>query len=142
MKYREEKMDLFATDESYALAHCISQDCKMGAGIAKEFRRRFPKMENRLLEQKPQVGEAVTHYSNGRLVFNLITKPKYWHKPTYESFEATIKDLKKGMITLNMDKLAIPLLGAGLDKLSWAKNREIIQTVFADTDIEIMVCKL
>ena len=36
----------------------------------------------------------------------------------------------------NGDKfLAIPLIGAGLDRLSWDENRETIKRVFKDTDI-------
>ena len=43
----------------------------------------------------------------------------------------------------NGDKyLAIPLIGAGLDRLSWDESRETIKRVFADTDIEILVCKI
>ena len=43
----------------------------------------------------------------------------------------------------NGDKfLAIPLIGAGLDRLSWDENRETIKRVFKDTDIEILVCKI
>ena len=37
--------------------------------------------------------------------------------------------------------IAMPQVGAGLDRLSWAKNREIIKDVFMDTDIEILVCR-
>lgn len=142
MKYTEIKKDLFEMDSDFVFAHCISKDCKMGAGIAKEFNRRFPKMKARILEQNPKVGEALSHYSNKRLVFNLITKVNYWDKPTYESFTATIEDLKDAMETLNLNKLAIPLLGAGLDRLSWAKNREIIKGIFAEANIEIVVCKI
>lgn len=142
MKYKEVQMDLFKTDNEYALAHCISQDCAMGAGIAKEFRRRYPKMPNRILEKNPQIGEAISYYGNKRLIFNLITKSKYYHKPTKETFCAAIQSLKLALVNLNIDKLAIPLLGAGLDKLNWDDNREIIQEIFKDTNIEILVCRL
>lgn len=37
MKFREIIHDLFETDYSYALAHCISADC---IGMAKEFMRK------------------------------------------------------------------------------------------------------
>lgn len=41
MTYKEEKRDLFTVDDSYYLAHCISADFKLGAGIAVEFDRHF-----------------------------------------------------------------------------------------------------
>lgn len=37
MTYKEEKRDLFRVDTDYYLAHCISADFALGAGIAKEF---------------------------------------------------------------------------------------------------------
>lgn len=33
--------DLFSCPEDEALAHCISEDCRMGAGIAVMFRKKF-----------------------------------------------------------------------------------------------------
>lgn len=38
--------------------------------------------------------------------------------------------------------LAIPRIASGLDRLQWAKVREIIKEVFDDMDIEILVCRL
>ena len=37
MIYKEEQRDLFSVSSDYYLAHCISADFKMGAGIAKKF---------------------------------------------------------------------------------------------------------
>ena len=45
MIIREEQRDLFSVPKNYFLMHCISADCKMGAGIAVEFARRGVKKE-------------------------------------------------------------------------------------------------
>lgn len=37
--------DLFSCPEDESLAHCISQDCRMGAGIAVAFRKKFNGVE-------------------------------------------------------------------------------------------------
>ena len=37
--------DLFSCPEEEALAHCISEDCRMGAGIAVLFRKKFHGVE-------------------------------------------------------------------------------------------------
>lgn len=42
--------DLFSCPEDKALAHCISEDCRMGAGIAVKFKKEFDGVEE-LLEQ-------------------------------------------------------------------------------------------
>src|SRR3712207_8582147 len=36
------KKDLFKMSKKFTLVHCISKDCKMVAGIALEFNKRFP----------------------------------------------------------------------------------------------------
>lgn len=40
-RLRHVKGDLFSGPEDEALAHCISKDCHMGAGIAVMFKKKF-----------------------------------------------------------------------------------------------------
>lgn len=37
--------DLFSCPADESLAHCISEDCRMGAGIAVQFKKRFQGVE-------------------------------------------------------------------------------------------------
>ena len=90
MTIREENMDLFAVPQGYYLAHCITEDFSLGAGIAK-------KMDE---------------------VFNMREKLINW----YDSIP--FKDTEETY---------------GLD---WNRVREIIEEVFDDTDIEILICSL
>lgn len=39
-----------------------------------------------------------------------------------------------------IDKVAMPVIGCGLDRLQWNKVSEIIKDVFQYEDIEILVC--
>ena len=48
--------------------------------------------------------------------------------------------MKKQCLELGITKIAMPLIGCGLDKLKWEKVRKIIIDTFNDTDIEILVC--
>ena len=41
----------------------------------------------------------------------------------------------------NIKKVAMPVIGCGLDKLKWDKVSKIIKNIFKDIDIEILVCK-
>ncbi len=72
-------------------------------------------------------------------VFNLVTKERYFHKPTYEYLEKCLIDMKKQMQDLEITKVAMPKIGCGLDKLDWNKVESIIKKVFADMEIEITV---
>ena len=92
----------------------------------------------------PSIPDVVYYYSNNRKrgVYNIVTKKYSGGKPTRISFDKSIEILRDKMIENDDKFLAIPLIGGGLDRLSWAENRETLQRVFADTDIEILVCKI
>lgn len=149
MQYSETVRDLFSVDQSYHLAHCISADFALGAGIAVQFNRRFD-MKNKLKRFYPNY---MSYYnvqaSKGILgsciiegrVLNLVTKRNYWNKPTYKSLEDALQAMKRICERHNIKKIAMPLIGCGLDKLEWYKVSEIIKRLFSDTDIEILVCK-
>ena len=36
----------------------------------------------------------------------------------------------------------MPLIGCGLDQLEWDKVKDVIEDVFGDTDIDILICRL
>lgn len=154
MIYKEVKQDLFSVSSDYYLAHCISADFKMGAGIAKK----FAEMGTRewlfdLYDDKPYpwngTGACVyTWAANAKDkykgVFHLITKGKYYEKPTYTTLRQALESLKYSASSSIHDvkKIAMPKIGCGLDRLDWNKVRPMIQDVFADTNIEILVCYL
>lgn len=150
MQYEEKIIDLFTVDESYHLAHCISADFGMGAGIAVEFNKRF-NMKNLLMSKYPTFLHDYDYQINvlckngccikeGR-VLNLVTKRCCWNKPTYESLKASLVSMKDICKSKGINKVAMPLIGCGLDKLEWDKVSQIIKNVFEDTDVEILVCK-
>lgn len=142
MIFKEINGDLFESDEKYTLVHCISADCAMGAGIAKTFDDRMPKMKKllkRTIRENNMQGYFAILYQGERNVINLITKERYWHKPTYSSLKVSLLNAKKIAIRNNIKYLAMPVIGCGLDRLQWSKVSVIIKEVFADTDIEIVV---
>lgn len=146
MIYKEEKRDLFSVPEEYYLAHCISADYALGAGIAVEFNKRFD-MRRKLHEDVPDYWEYMKLYNlQGECVLiervlNLITKEKYYYKPTYKSMKQALDMMKTVCEANNINKIAMPIIGCGLDKLQWDKVSKIIKEVFKNTDIEILVCR-
>jgi hypothetical protein len=141
MELIEKKMNLFEVEDKYYLTHCISADCELGAGIAVEFQKRF-KLKQIL---KLEIGQYGGDYPQCILVdkvFNLVTKSKYWNKPTYESITTSIKLMKLQCERKGVKYLAMPKIGCGLDRLQWGKVREILQEEFKNTDIEILVCHI
>lgn len=146
MTYKEEIRDLFITPADYYLAHCISADFRMGAGIAVEFNNRL-NMKERLQKKHPRYLKTwINHGYQGDCilegcVLNLITKERYYHKPTYNSLRISLERMCSICIAEDIKKIAMPMIASGLDKLEWPQVSEIIQDVFKDSDVEILVCK-
>ena len=139
MILKEEQRDLFSVPHGYYFAHCISGDFALGAGIAVKF--------NELYNMRKKLKNTVDYiHDNCAIlidnVFNLVTKRKYYHKPTYASLRESLEDMIETIETLEIEKIAMPMIGCGLDKLDWDIVKEIIEDVFEDIDIEILVCYL
>lgn len=148
MILKEEKRDLFNVSDEYYLAHCISADFGMGKGIVVEFNKRY-NLKNVLVKKYPNyIKEWDCNYEEDNpciledRVFNLITKRNYWGKPTYITLEDSLIAMKSIALLHGINKIAMPKIGCGLDKLEWNKVKEIITNTFEDMDIEILVCSL
>jgi len=145
MIYREIIGDLFTAPANSILVHCISADFALGAGIAKEFAKRGTREE--LLKKYSQNhweghGYALSTKIEGfKGIYNLVTKEKYWHKPTYKTLEEALREVRKRISNYRCT-LAMPCIGSGLDKLEWEKIRDIITKIFEDSNAEIIVYRL
>ena len=143
MTFREENGDLFAEEilQNYALCHCISSDFALGAGIAKVFAGMGVKKQ--LCEKYPKQwqgrGYCLITETNGVTVGNLVTKQRYFHKPTIETLRQALDDLCAQALEMGLGKIAMPKIGCGLDKLNWEEVKTVIHKVFEAADIEILV---
>ena len=147
MIYKEEIRDLFSVPDDYCLAHCISADFAMGKGIVVEFNRRFDM--KRILQRKypGYIDQYVKCKIGGDCILegrilNLITKERYFHKPTLASMNTALQKMKDICEREHINKIAMPTIGAGLDRLEWGDVAAQIKTVFENTEIEILICKL
>ena len=142
MDYKFIKGDIFNEKNCYYV-HCISRDYALGAGIAVEFNKRYNMREAllKLAKDSPKtLKEKCIEIDN---VFNLITKEKYWQKPTYNSLEDSLIEMREKISkNENIKRLVMPKIGCGLDRLSWDKVETMIKNIFKDLNIEIIVCYL
>ena len=90
--------------------------------------------------QKKSVGNiAALNYGKNKIYY-LISNRKFWEKPTYDSLRRSLLSLRDDMIGSRMCKIGIPRLGCGLDGLEWPRVRDMIESVFSETSIEVVVC--
>ena len=129
----EIKGDLFMCPSHFTLAHTISVDLKMSRGIARTFKEKYGQVSF-LRTQILSVGNCASLIDdNGRRIFYLATKKRFFNKPSPQSIRSALQSLKSHMIFFNLSFLAMPRIGSGLDKLYWPDVRRIISDVFADS---------
>ncbi|RIB28459.1 hypothetical protein C2G38_1482552 [Gigaspora rosea] len=112
MPFTEIPGDLFVdSNPTDALAHCVSQDLRMGKGIATIFKERFNGIAE-LKRQNKKVGEVAYLHRQNRYIFYLITKPTAWDKPTEEDFKKSLTELRKLCEQFEVSGLSLPRIGA------------------------------
>lgn len=143
MATHEMKGDLVrAAGDGMSVAHCVSADFAMGAGIARQLDDAFGIRAEILREfvagaaARIAVGDVIelrrVLSSTGATIsiYNLITKKTHRDLPTYESFESAVAMLKKACARRNQEVLAVPRMGCGIDRLEWPRVREILDRNF------------
>ena len=130
------------TNVETSIAHCVSRDLYMGAGVAKQIREKFGRIEE-LKEQEIGVGGvAVLSIGPGRFIYNLVTKEKFSDKPSLWSIRESIKEMRTHSIENNIDIISMPRIASGLDKMDWNEVLKILNKLFKSSDIIIRVYTL
>jgi O-acetyl-ADP-ribose deacetylase (regulator of RNase III) len=131
--------DLMTSTDS--LCHCVSECLSMGKGIAVLFKNQFGCVDALKAQQIGVGGVAVLDRTSeeGRYIYYLITKPKYFHKPTYATLAASLAQMFQHMAAHGVTRVSMPEIGCGLDMLEWPKVREMLNTMLEGSGIRASV---
>lgn len=133
--------DLFANAHVVqAFAHGCNCQGSMGAGIATEFRNRYPTMYEqyrtrcKAMPREFNLGDAWLWKAEDQpWVFNLGTQEGVWRaRASYEAIEQALGKMRELADTEGIASIAIPRIGVGYGGLSWEKVRAIVERVFDD----------
>jgi len=125
------------------IAHCISADAAMGAGLALQLTRKYPFLPATIRAKRLVPWEVFVFSDKEQTVFNICTKNFYWqHIGKGITNEAYMRNLKTGLAVVfgtlgNLAKfepskgqtLWIPRLGCGLDRGYWPEVARLFATV-------------
>lgn len=140
MTFNEIQGDLFTAPQGHYLAHCISADFALGAGIAVQFNNVFNMREklfrNYGFYDYEELGATCLPVDN---VFNLVTKNRCFEKPTLQSLADALVCMKNWCLKNKIMYIAMPKIGCGLDGLDWNDVSALIYKIFEDTEINIIV---
>ncbi len=124
-----------------AFAHGCNCKGSMGAGIAVQFKERYPDMYTeyrRRCKADPREfnpGDAFFWAADDDVsVFNLATQEHYRGKQPakYEWVEQSLRAMRTTAEDEEITTIAMPRIAAGLGGLSWEKVRAIIDSTFED----------
>lgn len=142
MEYIEKHMDLFdIKDPSVWFAQCISADFACGKGIAVEFNKRFNTKQELQKSYRSNVWSGNGYCLATSHVLNLVTKAKYYMKPSEKTMRTALEALRDIVIAYGIKSIAMPKIGCGLNQMEWVVVCCMIQQIFTDiNDLEIVVC--
>ena len=123
------------------IAHTISADRAMKKGFAESISKRYPELRHFCNSIHANINDILifTDPKSGQIIYNLITKQRYFQKPTYDAIFNTLSEMKDHAIANNIRSIAMLKIACGLDKMNWEKVSKIIVDVFQHSGITIFI---
>jgi O-acetyl-ADP-ribose deacetylase (regulator of RNase III) len=132
-----------------AMVNAVNTVGVMGAGIALQFRQKYPEMfkaysqaceSGAVTPGKMHVFELGNQDACPRWIINFPTK-RHWREPSrLADVVAGLTDLVSQVQRLNIRSIAIPPLGCGLGGLDWDEVRPRIEKAFANIpDVQVVL---
>ena len=79
---------------------------------------------------------------DGRFIYYLVTKQRYFHKPTYNTLQASLLAMKEHCQQNSVTDVAMPKIGCGLDRLQWDHVSQMLKEIFGDLKMTLTVYSL
>lgn len=129
-----------------ALVNCVNVKGVMGAGLALQFKNKFPvnfnAYQDACAKRQLHIGTVlgVQEKNDGVWIINFPTK-EHWRNPstlTYiqEGLAALVKFLERHP---EISSIAVPALGCGYGGLDWKDVRPLIEAHLGELEIRVMV---
>ena len=130
--------------EAQVLVNPVNCVGAMGAGLAKQFKERYPAMNQQYRRDcvagKVKTGAVILyHVSGGRVIANLPTKDDWRNPSRMEYIEGGLAALKQALTDEGLTSVAIPAIGAGLGGLKWPDVLQRIETLLDNPDLTVEI---
>lgn len=137
--------DIFESN-CHVLVNPVNCEGVMGAGLAKEFKNRFPKMfvsyklacdEGSLMPGGYHFYESSAPWDHA--VLNLPTKNLWKNPSTYDIVRSSLEVFVSDYKLLNIHSAAFPALGCGLGGLDWNNVQQMMEKYLKPLDILVEI---
>lgn len=133
--------DMFEGDYD-VLVNLVNCVAVMGAGVAAQFKERWPAMFDDYAEacRRGEVRPGVLHTweaPTGQLVVNLPTKRHWRDDSRFDDVEAGLRALRELLRGRGRVRVALPPPGCGHGRLEWARVRSMIDLQLGDLEARV-----
>jgi O-acetyl-ADP-ribose deacetylase (regulator of RNase III) len=137
------KGDIFATEGLRAYGHGCNCAGGMGAGIAIEFKRRWPRMFEeyaaRCADGRFGLGDVFPWIEGDVTVYNLGTQAHWRKKAQLPALAKALRRMVELATHAGIDRVGLPRIGAGLGGLDWTRVKRILSEVGKETPVKLVV---
>lgn len=131
-------------DGAEAFVNAVNTVGIMGAGIALQFKQRYPDMYKQYkldcAEGKVQLGKMhvfVRTEDYPRYIINFPTLHHWQDQSKLTDIEAGLHDLVQVVKEHKITSIAIPPLGCGIGGLNWDDVKQLVENAFKDEDVHV-----
>ena len=128
--------NIFKLDGITSFAHGCNCAGAMGKGIAVQFKNMYPDMYKQyktLCKHGDfKLGDVFKYNHGDGYVFNLGTQKTWRTKAEIHAVEQSLDNMLKIASELEVTKIALPKIAAGLGGLDWGKVKTILNNVAKD----------
>lgn len=135
--------NLFTTTGLDALGHGVNCQGRMGAGIAVDFKRRWPTMYHRYrvaCSSGMRPGDCLACPEGSPLwIYCLATQPRPGPCASLPAIQAAVQRMVAHARAAGVTRIGLPRIGAGLGGATWGDVRAVIEAAAAGSPVEIVV---
>ena len=135
--YQEVIANVFDSGDS--IAHCVSDDFRLSTGIARHFKRKFPSKYPSDLNRSYTPLWPQWLPETRRYLYHLVTKQKFFNKPTYSKLRASLERMRTHAESNNISKISMPCIGTALDQSNWDKVKLLIKETFRTSPVQVVL---
>lgn len=137
------KGDLFATEGLTTYAHGVDCAGEMAAGIAGQFKKRWPAMyeEYRVLcaAGRLHLGDVFPWIGDDVTIYNLAIQRHWRETAKGAALAASLRKMVALASAAGITRVGLPRIAAGLGGLGWTRVRHVLDEVAEETPITLVV---
>lgn len=116
----------------------------MGAGLALEFKLRYPTMYadylGRCQKNEVRLGEPYLYRDDAVVVLNFPTKANWKYPSKLPWIESGLAHFAKQAADYSIKRIAFPLLGCSKGGLSWDEVKPLMERYLGPLELEVIIC--